>query len=330
VLYELLTGEPPFQGRTAMAVLLRVMERPPRRPAQCNPRVPADLETVCLKCLEKEPHRRYQSALELAEDLERWRNGEPVLARPAAPWERAWRWARRHPFGAGLSLVTALALVLAVVTLALSNARIARQEGETARALAQEQQARDRERRQVYLARVALAYRLWSENRLGAAGRLLDECPPEFRHWEWHYVYSLLQTHLASLEHPDLISALAYSRDGQTLAAADVRGAVRLWDGAGRRLLRSLPGHGRPVTDLAFRPDGRRLVSAGGQDRTGRLWDVETGQEILSLPGVRGLVERVAFSPDGSRITGACQDLLTWQAGPSTKEADRRAHGDRR
>ncbi|MCI0684652.1 MAG: serine/threonine protein kinase [Gemmataceae bacterium] len=92
ILYELLTGERPFVGETTVATLLQVLERPPRPPRQRNPRVPADLEAICLKCLEKAPRRRYQSALELAEDLERWRKGEPIRARPARLWERLWRW----------------------------------------------------------------------------------------------------------------------------------------------------------------------------------------------------------------------------------------------
>src|SRR5262249_34255894 len=109
ILYELLTGEPPFKARTALATLMAVVESPPRRPSRCNPRVPVDLEVICLKCLEKEPSRRYSGALDLAEDLARWRNGESIRARPAAPGERAWRWARRHPGMTALGLVTGLA-----------------------------------------------------------------------------------------------------------------------------------------------------------------------------------------------------------------------------
>ena len=163
ILYELLTGRPPFRAETALATLLEVPQSAAAPPGLLNPRVPADLETICLKCLEKEPPRRYPSALELAEDLERWRRGEPILARPATLGERSLRRARRHPVVAALSLVTGLALGLAVVTLAVSNARIAAQEAETARALAQERQALGRGQRLLYLERVASASRLWSE-----------------------------------------------------------------------------------------------------------------------------------------------------------------------
>src|SRR5262249_32854279 len=169
ILYELLTGEPPFKGETALATMIEVMEKPPRRPSQINPRVPSDLEVICLKCLEKEPSRRYSSALALAEDLERFRNGEAIHARPAAPRERAWRWAKRHPLMIASSLVTGLALIVAVVTLAVSRARIAAKEAATAHALVQEREALGREQRLLYLERVASASRLWKGNHLEAA-----------------------------------------------------------------------------------------------------------------------------------------------------------------
>src|SRR5262249_42789994 len=160
---------------TALATLIEVVERAPQRPSQCDVRVPADLEKICLKCLEKKPLARYSSAMDLAEDLERFQNGEPIHARTPAPGERAWPWAKRHPGMTALSLIPLLALVMAVVTLAVSNARIAAKEAVTGQALVQARQALSREQRLVYVERVALASRLWSDNHLAAAERLLDE-----------------------------------------------------------------------------------------------------------------------------------------------------------
>jgi tetratricopeptide (TPR) repeat protein/tRNA A-37 threonylcarbamoyl transferase component Bud32 len=109
-LYELLTGRPPFRGETATETERQLLTREPVPPSQLNAKVPPDLETICLKCLQKEPTRRYENALALADDLRRFEQGRPIQARPAGRGERAWRWCRRNPTMAAL-LLMALALV---------------------------------------------------------------------------------------------------------------------------------------------------------------------------------------------------------------------------
>src|SRR5262245_58380891 len=102
ILYELITGRPPFKGATAVDTVVQLLHQEPVRPGSLRPELPQDLETICLHCLNKEPSRRYATAAELADDLFRYRRGQPVLARPVGPVERGLKWARRHPLPAAL------------------------------------------------------------------------------------------------------------------------------------------------------------------------------------------------------------------------------------
>jgi serine/threonine protein kinase len=112
ILYEMLTGRPPFRGETPIETIHQVRSDEPVPPTRLQPRLPRDVEVICLKCLEKEPRKRYLAALDLAEDLRRFQEGRPITARPVGTGERGWRWCRRNPGVAALSAAVVLTLLL--------------------------------------------------------------------------------------------------------------------------------------------------------------------------------------------------------------------------
>jgi eukaryotic-like serine/threonine-protein kinase len=311
ILYEMLCGAPPFDGNSPLVVLRQLAEQSPPKLTIRNPRVPRDLETIALKCLEKDPRRRYESAQELADDLARWQADKPIVARPVPPWEWAWRWIRRHPVIAGLSALSSAALALFVVTLVVSKQRIIRALTDEHEARTELSAALNREQELLYFERIGSAYRLWSSNQTERAEQLLDLCPAHLRHWEWNYLDRLRKSGCVKLtEHTIELFCVAASVDGRRFATADRDGCVRLWDAQSHTTIRTWNLSER-VLRLAFSPDGAHLAAA--QQDVVTVLPID-GRESHRFEGGRC----VAFHPDGSRLAIAHNEsfaIYEWPTG---------------
>jgi WD40 repeat protein/serine/threonine protein kinase len=333
ILYELLTGRPPFLGETPLETVLQVLQDEPVPPKRLKPGVPRDLETITLKCLEKNPAKRYASAEVLADDLRRYLIGEPIKARPLMAWGRGLKWARRHPSLASLGAITVTAVVALVAVLATAYAKVyeagqlkdkealaaldARRkeqvERERAQHLATENERgreeavkrneelrreAERSRRSVYALQLAQVAALCERDPRRARLLLEDvnRCPPELRDFTWAYLHRLCQREEgAYLEHQpnDPLSAVAYSPTGVFAATAAESGEIRLWDTRNDQTAILLAGATGRVRGLAFSPDGS-VVAAACSDGAIRLWQIP----VRTLALARRAVDTIPFLQD--------------------------------
>jgi WD40 repeat protein/serine/threonine protein kinase/tetratricopeptide (TPR) repeat protein len=321
ILYEMMVGKPPFEG-TAELVLFHQVETDAPSPRKANPAISRDLETVCLKCLEKDPSKRYADCHALAEDLRRVQEDEPIQARRIGSAERLGRWAKKNRFAAGLLGTIATLLVLGSI---LSWALTAWALRESHLASENEGKAKDQEKKATNFSLVALEKESIAKKNAEEAKKQKEIADDERR-------VAIEQTKRAS-ESLEVAKLRLY--------ASQLAQAESEWQGhnASRALAilersdselrhveygyfqslfrsnqRNLAGHLSTVQSVAWSPNGKRLVSGGNVALM--LWDAESGLALRSFSGHVEEVFRVAWSPDGKRVASCSGDgsIKVWNA----------------
>jgi len=343
-LFQMLTGHAPFRGNVRAVLHQKVIQDAPS-PRTLDPTLPKDLETICLKCLEREPDKRYQSANEVAEELQRFREGVPIKARPVSSLEKAWRWCQRHRAVAGLlaGLILSLSCGLIGVSLfwmqAKSNAELMR--------------------RSLYRSQMNLAAEHLDKGDIAGVKQMLSRFGPanqqdNLRGFEWYYHDAMTAPFVQVFNQGDVVHDVAISRKGDILAACGSTGtdrSIRVWDTKTCKLIRTLSvdsgrfrslafspvsdhlvsgssdgwvrfwdplkddeafheiKHGPPISVVRISADGKYMLAAG-KSRPVRIWDFETKSLVAEIPtGKDGAVD-VRFAPDGQSIAFVSPDSL--------------------
>jgi WD40 repeat protein len=291
-LYELLTLKPAYPGQDRQELLRQIAFEEPKAPRRVNKAIPAELETIVLRALEKNPAERYATAQDLADDLRRWLEDRPIQARRPSRTQRVRKWARRNPALLWAAIIAGLVILTAS---AVSTAAIWQKQTETQGALDDRDQALKREllagiglrsalaneQESAYFLRIALADLGIGAGEARRAEQRLDACPPALRRWEWHHLKRLCRDqpfHLSSMA-----ETLAFSADGQRVTCIGADHRISVWDVARRTQVNAFDFRGG--TGLGGAITGHPLMSGDGrfvttmEGGTVRVWDVASGQE---------------------------------------------------
>lgn len=315
ILYQLLTGRPPFRGESRIDTIQQVISLEPVPPSQLNAKVHRDLETICLKCLEKEPGKRYPTAQVLGERLRQFIDGKPIPDRPIGNVERSWRWCRRNPPLAsvvGLSLFLVVALVVSSVVFGIQQGKISDQ----LRSTLQESQ------RQKALSTWDYARQLCVSGEIGHGllilAKALESVPldegdlrkaMEIELAGWHSQCHTLQQIFA---HPKKVLAIGVSPDGKSCATACADGLIRIChldSGESQEFARL---EDEPLA-IKFSTDGRVIITGGTAGQI-ILWDVTTSRQIATLTGHTAEICAISVSSDRDHVLtgGMDHDARLW------------------
>jgi WD40 repeat protein/serine/threonine protein kinase len=356
MLYELLTGVLPFDpdslragGVDHMHEVIRNQE--PRTPStrltalgmplgeiarrrRTEPRslvrmLRRELEWIPLKAVRKEPSRRYQSASELANDIESFLKGAPLLAGPESALYRARKFVQRHAgaVAAGVVIAASLLIGLIVSTSMYLEAERMRVVADESRQGAQD--SAEAYRQALYRSSISRAY---AEYEVGNVAGMLDSlkrCPADLRGWEWRYLRYVSDESILTLHGHDLmVTSVVISPNGRRIVSASLDKTIKVWDMDGGEEVRTLQD-GDYFACVALSPDGERLAS-GGTDRRVKVWSLTTGEQLFSCPYPED-VYAVCFSPDGKQLAAAGAPCIvsTWNARTREELLAIKAHDDR-
>ena len=320
-----------------MQTLRFIESQEPIPPRRLRPKLSPDLETICLKCLQKRPQDRYESAHALADDLRRFLAGEPVDARPVLRAERIIRWCGRNRVEAALLAVVAVALVSGTcVSTYFAIEANGRKEAELNAAIAglkeREAQAAHRQGQQhLYLSKMLAAQSAWDNAELARLSEVLESVRPrytgdDYRRFEWHYWQRALHSELLTVPCDAPMCSVQFSPDGALVAFAGESNRTYIVDSKTAKELRVLAGHSGPVRAVSFSGDSKYVATAS-DDSTVRIWDISTGGEKI-LKGHDADVTAVAFARQGMRVASASEDstVRIWDAADGSKIQTYRNH----
>ena len=340
-LYATITGRPPFQADNSADTLVQVIEHDPVAPRMLNPKIPKDLETICLKCLEKVPAQRYQSAGELADELQRFIDGMPIRARPIGRMAKSIRWCQRNPTVTSISTLAIVFLIAGTIVSTYfailasdryenekqqrklaedrqQEANDARQQALDAQADAFRETARtkaalfDSERNQ-YFNLINTALLEWQANNPKRARQILQTATrmenwKQLHHWEWDYLQNLFHPEAEVFEnHSDWVMGVAMSPVENRLASCGRDHSIYIADLDSNQVTSIKAAHDGPVYSVVFSPDGKLLASCS-QDKKIKLWNADEGLLVRTIGSHDGTVECITFTSDGSRLISAARD----------------------
>jgi len=381
LLYELLSGAPPFDAKRFHEggidhIQHVICEEEPRTPSArltslgdkakvvaesrrtqiitLTRRLEKELEWIPMKAMRKDRTRRYRSASELADDVQNYLTGAPLIAGPESTIYRARKFVRKHAGSVATAVLVAVLIVLGlIVSTALSfraeNARkeeaAARTKAERAEKVAQKQsklaekqrrlaieqrkiaqEQADKYRNLSYIHSVTLADISYRDGNMKRVQELLEMCPEDLRAWEWYRLkYISDQSCTIISGHIGPVYSAAFSPDGTRIVSAWDRN-IKVWDSANGNELMDLQGHDKRVMSVAFSPDGKRIIS-GSKDNTIKIWDVTACVEVMTLRGHQGAVG-AWYSPDGKHIVSGSFDstIKIWEAKSGTELMTIRGH----